>query len=153
MVAGPADNKRDRRTRRSSWRDPSLRIGDAERNEMAEALSQHYSAGRLDDAELKERLDRAMSAKTGNDLAGLVTDLPPLDPAVPSPPAPVRAHRRGLGLVVAVAVLAGLVLTHAPTWWPWSIAVRLPWIVIAFVVALVVWRRSRRGHHSDAEAS
>ncbi|MGH9101009.1 MAG: DUF1707 SHOCT-like domain-containing protein, partial [Acidimicrobiales bacterium] len=74
------------------WRcgpDPTLRIGDAERNAAADALSQHYSAGRLDDAELKERLDRAMSARTGADLGGLMADLPPLDPATSQSSLPV----------------------------------------------------------------
>lgn len=136
-----ADNRR-----RYAPCDPSLRIGDAERNDAAETLSQHYSAGRLDETELKERLDRAMSAKTGADLAGLMTDLPPLDPVAPQSPLPVppRRHRAGLWVVLGVIFLLTL-FAHGPMWWPWWMAVRLPWIVVAGVV-FVLWRRSRRRH-------
>jgi hypothetical protein len=139
-MPGQADNRR-----RRVASDPTLRIGDAERNEAAEALSQHYSAGRLDDGELKERLDRAMSAKTGADLAGLMTDLPPLGPAAPQPPNshPPRRHRTGLWVVLGL-IFVLLAFSHGPLWWgPWSTVFRLPWIVIAGV-CFILWRRSRR---------
>jgi hypothetical protein len=130
----------------TSWRppspDPSLRIGDAERNQAAEALSQHYTAGRLDDAELKERLDRAMQAKTGADLSGLMDDLPPLF-TPPPPPVPQRPRRRtGLWIVLAT-LLVVTALPHAPLWWPWWMAVRIPWIVVEGLV-FFLWRRARR---------
>jgi len=124
--------------------DPSLRIGDAERNEAADALSQHYSAGRIDDVELKERLDRAMSARTGADLAGLTADLPPLDGATAQPPVAARPGRRVTGLwVVLGAVFVLTLLAHGPMWWPWWMAVRIPWLFVAGI-AFVLWRRSRR---------
>ena len=75
------------------WMGPSptatLRVSDAERNEVADKLSRHFADGRLDQAEFKERLDAAMSAKTQGDLAGLFDDLPPL--ATDPPPPPSRA--------------------------------------------------------------
>jgi Flp pilus assembly protein TadB len=124
--------------------DPTLRIGDAERNDAAEALSQHYSAGRLDDTELKERLDRAMRAKTGADLSGLMTDLPSLDPVAPQPPVPHRPRRHRTGLWIALAVVFILMaLPHAPFWWGWWWFARIPWILVAGVCFLL-WRRSRR---------
>ena len=46
----------------------SMRIGDTERAEIAEVLGTHYSDGRLDDQEFRERMDQAMSAKTRGDL-------------------------------------------------------------------------------------
>ena len=58
--------------------DATLRVSDAERNDVADKLSRHFADGRLDQAEFKERLDAAMSAKTQGDLAGLFDDLPPL---------------------------------------------------------------------------
>jgi Domain of unknown function (DUF1707) len=130
--------------KRRSTADPSLRIGDAERNDAAEALSQHYSAGRLDDTELKERLDRAMSAKTGADLSGLMTDLPSLDPVAPQPSLPPRPrrHRTGLWLVLGI-VLVVAALPHGPFWWGWWMAFRIPWLIVAGV-CFVLWRRSRR---------
>ena len=119
--------------------DPNLRVGDAERNEVAEALSQHFSAGRLDESELKERLDRAMSAKTWADLTGLLDDLPPLGPPAAALPVP-RRHRAATW---ALVVLAVLVVFSGP--WhqvPWFWYPRIPWILAgALIVAL--WRRSR----------
>jgi hypothetical protein len=133
----PADSRR-----RQPY-DPALRIGDAERNQVADALSQHYSAGRIDDTELKDRLDRAMQAKTGADLAGLTTDLPPLGPETPQPvPQRPRRHRTGLWIVLA-AVFFLMAFAHSPFWWPWWWAARIPWLVVG-VVAILLWRRSRR---------
>lgn len=132
----------DRRWRQPPT-DPTLRIGDAERNEVAETLSQHYSAGRIDDAELRERLDRAMQAKTGADLAGLTTDLPPLGPVAPQPfPPRPRRHLTGLWIVLCV-IFFMTAFAHGPFWWPWWMAVRIPWIVVG-VVGVLLWRRSRR---------
>ena len=84
------------------WMGPSpnstLRVSDAERNEVADRLSRHFADGRLDQAEFKERLDAAMSAKTQGDLAGLFDDLPSLaaDPAsgafAPPPHPPLHRH-------------------------------------------------------------
>ncbi|HYY19773.1 MAG TPA: DUF1707 domain-containing protein, partial [Streptosporangiaceae bacterium] len=54
-----------------------LRVSDAERQAVADALSQHFGEGRLDQAEFDERLSQAMNAKTYRDLDGLLTDLPP----------------------------------------------------------------------------
>jgi Domain of unknown function (DUF1707) len=122
--------------------DPNMRVGDAERNEVAEALSQHFSAGRLDDAELKERLDRAMGAKTWADLSGLLDDLPPLGESVVAPPSP-RRHRVATW---ALVVLAVLVVFSGP--WhqiPWFWYPRVPWILAGLVI-LALWRRSRARH-------
>ncbi|MEV5827734.1 DUF1707 domain-containing protein [Spirillospora sp. NPDC052242] len=55
----------------------ALRIGDAERDAVVVALHDHFAAGRLDRAELDERMDAALAAKTRGDLRALVRDLPP----------------------------------------------------------------------------
>jgi hypothetical protein len=110
-----------------------MRVSDAERAEVADQLAQHYADGRLDQAELDERLTRTMSAKTRADLTGITDDLPEAGgrpasrtSAYPArsratPPAP-RARRpwpRALLIVLLVAVVAttwhGLV-----SFWPWS---------------------------------
>lgn len=52
------------------------RIGDDERDIIIRALHMHYGAGRLDDAELGDRLALAMSAKTLDDLETAVSELP-----------------------------------------------------------------------------
>jgi Domain of unknown function (DUF1707) len=138
--------------------DPQMRISDADRADVADRLSQHYSDGRLDQAEFNERLDRAMKAKTQSDLAGLFTDLPPVD--VPGkavkavPPQDRRPRNRrpltrtlGLILVIVVAVVAARALT-----WPLfsllgffghAVFVPIPWILIA-LVAFFCWRYAVR---------
>jgi hypothetical protein len=124
--------------------DPSLRIGDTERNQVAEALSQHFSDGRLDQTELKDRLDKAMTAKTDADLSGLLTDLPPLPGQEAS--APMPRHRRGAAawLVLAIVFLALVTLPwQAGPWMPWMWFPRVPWILFG-ILAFVLWRRSRR---------
>ena len=129
---------------------PNLRIGDAERNEISEQLSKHYSDGRLDAAEFQERLDRAMSAKTRANLSGLLVDLPSLQTpeqaaAIQQPP---RRRPRVLRVVV-FAVLAFWVLSIAASaarglfWFGWFGWVHGPWLLIGLIV-LFLWARDRR---------
>jgi hypothetical protein len=96
--------------RRASY--ANMRISDAERAEVADLLSAHYSDGRLDQAEFNQRLDQAMHAKTYADLSGLLADLPPTDagPATEiQRQLPVRSHHPLLVLaaVVVIAIVAG----------------------------------------------
>ena len=55
---------------------PSLRIGNTEREAAARELGEHYAAGRLDAAEYEERTSAAYAARTADDLAPLFADLP-----------------------------------------------------------------------------
>jgi hypothetical protein len=124
-----------------------MRIGDAERNEISELLSKHYSDGRLDAAEFQERLDRAMSAKTRADLSGLLADLPSLkapQQAVPVKEAP-RRRPRVLGVVLfAVLTFWALSFFVAASgrflWFGWR---SFPWPLI-MLIALFLWLRDRR---------
>ena len=121
-----------------------MRVGDADRDAVAEALREHHAAGRLDVAELGERLDAALAARTVDDLAAVTADLPdPVGPPeaaghVPGWPAADRARRparadhhpaarRPRPLVLLAAglgtcwLLSGLAwsafaLTHAGSW-------------------------------------
>ena len=52
----------------------------ADRDAVADILSQHFQAGSLDKEEFSERLDRAMSAKFCADLPALLADLQDLPP-------------------------------------------------------------------------
>src|SRR5260370_965845 len=70
--------------RRGSYAHRDLRVSDAERAEVADRLSKHYSDGRLDQAEFDERVDQAMRAKTQSDLSGLFDDLPSPGESEPS---------------------------------------------------------------------
>jgi hypothetical protein len=82
--------------RRASGPDADLRVGDAERTDIADRLARHFSDGRLDEAEFGERLDRAMRAKTMADLSGLLSDLPEAEPGGPPPHGDRRHHRKML---------------------------------------------------------
>jgi hypothetical protein len=68
--------------------DAPMRASDAEREHTADALRDHYAAGRLSSEELDERLDVAYKASTVQQLAQLRADLPEL----PAPPATRRAE-------------------------------------------------------------
>ncbi|TIC81731.1 DUF1707 domain-containing protein [Nocardioides sp. GY 10127] len=66
-----------------------LRVGDAERHEVAEHLRQAAGEGRLDLDELEQRLEACFAARTYGELTELVVDLPPLGASLPAvlPPA------------------------------------------------------------------
>jgi hypothetical protein len=81
---------------------PSLRIGDRERDAVAAELQEHYAHGRLTLEEFSQRLDAVFAAKTQSDLSRITTDLPhvrtggaPL-PVQRSGPAPRPASGRYL---------------------------------------------------------
>jgi hypothetical protein len=58
-----------------------MRASDAEREQAADALREHYAAGRLSAEELSERLDSAYRATTVPELAQVRRDLPDLPPS------------------------------------------------------------------------
>jgi Flp pilus assembly protein TadB len=125
----------------SSSYDPSIRVSDAERTQMSDTLSKHYAEGRLDDAEFKLRLDKAMGAKTRGDLSGLLADLPPLQAEAPR-------RRPGIfrsawwGFTLLAMVFLALWLVSALT------TPHIPWVLVIVVLAVVWHRRSGRfGHH------
>jgi hypothetical protein len=92
----------------SSPPEPSggLRASDAERERVAEALRRHHVDGRIDTDELQERLERCYAARTGDDLAALLTDLP--GEATPRRPNPRAGHARW---PLAAAVLVVLLVS------------------------------------------
>jgi len=73
---------------------PVPRIGDAERDEVIEALREHFAAGRLRQHEVDERLAAALDALTQPELDALLTDLPAGRLPAPAPAAaPAPAHQ------------------------------------------------------------
>ena len=75
---------------------PSLRIGDSEREATAAELREHYARGRLTLTEFNQRLDAAFAAKTQSDLTRITSDLPHVRPYdVPLPSSQV-GHRHQL---------------------------------------------------------
>lgn len=65
--------------------EPAFRVGELERAAACDALAEHFAAGRLDPAELDDRLARAMAARSQADLRVLFLDLRPRR-TVPGPP-------------------------------------------------------------------
>lgn len=137
---------------------PQMRISDADRAEVADRLSKHYSDGRLDQAEFNERLDRAMNAKTQADLNGLFADLPATDEPGKAakavrPPDRRPANRRPVQRVVGLILIAVVAIFVARAlMWPFFglfgfaghvLFVPVPWILIA-IVAFVCWRIATR---------
>ena len=113
---------------------PSVRIGTAEREAAASALSEHFAAGRLDQDELEERLDRAYAAKTAADLEPLFQDLPrPASPVrATEPDRAAAASRRSAGRsALLFAVLAFAVLWFALVRFPPFFLIPLVWIFLA----------------------
>lgn len=55
---------------------PSLRIGDREREATAAELREHFAHGRLTLEEFNQRLDAVFAAKTQRDLTRITADLP-----------------------------------------------------------------------------
>jgi len=73
----------------------ALRAGNAEREQIVQRLNMAFGEGRLDLAELEERVAQAYAAKTLGDLRPLTTDLPPEvgRPAVAPAPPPAPLNR------------------------------------------------------------
>jgi len=120
-----------------------LRVSDADRDSALAELSEHFQAGRLTAAELDERTGQALSARTWEDLAGLMADLPPLAVAeVTNAAGPRRAGYRALAAWAAVAVAAiGSVVVVLAVRGPGHGAL-FPWWLIPF--AFLVLRRLGR---------
>lgn len=125
--------------------DQHLRMSDAEREQAAAELGEHYAQGRLGVEEHAERLDRIWAARTRGELAPIFSDLPgPVAAYAADRPAAVaraaRASRpprrfRGMPLplvVLLVVLLAVTVVSHLPL----------------ILVGLGVWFLISRGHCS-----
>ena len=74
--------------------DPSrMRVSDADRHKVAEVLREAAGEGRLDMAELDERLEATYAAKVYDDLLPIVADLPGAGSAVPEVVSPAHLAR------------------------------------------------------------
>jgi Domain of unknown function (DUF1707) len=134
----------------------NLRVSDTDRDQAVAELARHFQAGRLTVTELDERSGRALRSRTGNDLAGLLADLPPdsvtasapaLAPSPADSPRPSRGWTQRMsvaplvvGFVIAAAVV---VLTRFPHG-HYHPAALLP-IFVALLVIRRLTRASRRG--------
>jgi hypothetical protein len=91
---------------------PDLRASDADREAAADRLHAAAIEGRLDPAELDERLTAAYAARTCGELARLTADVTPPPPAPPGPPTFVRASQS-----TNTFAIASLVVGVTWLWW------------------------------------
>lgn len=127
----------------------AIRASDAERAEVTELLSKHYTEGRLDKIELDERMDQAMKAKTRGELSALLNDLPRVPQPQPQPSLPVPAQQSLplLPLLLFPLFMLALVTAAAPPHIP---------VLLLLVPFLFLWRRyrgwrpSRQGSRTNA---
>ena len=136
----------------------NLRVGDAERQRVADTLQQHFVAGRLSSEELSERVRQAMAARTQGDLDTVLGDLPPLPAPAPdeaaapaaaaspvdsTPAGPwgardVRAHATSYALVMVLLVAIWLFTTPGGYFWP-------IWPMLGWGFAVAAHAFARRG--------
>jgi hypothetical protein len=142
---------------RGFTRGSGLRVSDADRNAVAEELARHYGDGRLNAEEFEQRLDQAMSARTYQDLGGLLADLPGQDgaaglsqrsggrhPAQPAPPRRPAARRSGrragrLAMVIVLLIVAAATV-HLISW----VAAPVLWACVVLGLALLAVRNLGR---------
>jgi hypothetical protein len=140
--------------------DPDLRVGDAERDEVAVALHDHFVQGRLTRDELDERLEAALSAKTVGDLRVVTRDLPgppgrarPHQPA-PHPPADprhFRGHHRFHPAPLLFVILLIAAITGGSGSWPFFGIVRAVLLVWLVLGVFGIMRHRRRWHRPGGQ--
>jgi hypothetical protein len=73
-----------------------MRVSDADRQSVVDELRVHYSLGRIDLAELEDRVTSALAARVRGELEPLLDDLPEVAPSAPTysgPPIRPRTDR------------------------------------------------------------
>jgi Domain of unknown function (DUF1707) len=83
MTAAKNSNPQTSRQGRQQEMNDRIRISDAERDQVAARLREHFAEGRLTQDELDERITAVFSAKTYGDLRHVLADLPGPAPAPP----------------------------------------------------------------------
>jgi len=138
-----------------------VRIGDAEREQVAQRLHVHVGSGRLDLAEFEKRIDATYEARTRGELATVLADLPEQSPR-PRPAArPVRnrivaaawapwllAGTISMVVWLATSLGAGTLLYFWPIWviGPWGAALLLGTVAVTAAVPACSQRRSVAEH-------
>ena len=117
-----------------SSEDPQLRMSDAEREQAATDLGEHYAQGRLTTEEHSERLDRIWAARTRGELGPIFSDLPTGATAPrAAAPGPARPRPRFRGIPFPLLVLLGILIAV-------TVVTNLPWILIGLAIWFVLAR-------------
>lgn len=135
---------------------PPMRIGHAEREQVAQDLKEHTHAGRLEMHEFEERVAQAYAAKTTDDLAAITADLPPLRRNDPRYRSTKRrwVHWAALGALsswLSVSLLMVVIWGASGAGYFWPIWVIGPWgvaILPGVIGGLFGRGRGRRDRYS-----
>lgn len=123
----------------------TVRIGDAEREQLAATLSRHVGLGHLTIDEFEGRLEKAYAARTRGELAAVVADLPapvrtvrearPTDAKLPQAWVPLAT----IGAVsMVIWLMTSLAQGHPLYFWP-------VWVVLPWALALLAGPCRRAG--------
>jgi hypothetical protein len=143
--------------------DPTTRVDDRQRQQVADDLRAHFTAGRLDIDEFSTRLGEALRAGTAGELRALLSDLPPTGVMAPVPPpapsgggwrrAVARAHVRTYLTVAGILILVwALTGPHGYFWPAWPLAL-WGWLVFLHARSHAHTRRRSRGRSPDVGRS
>jgi Domain of unknown function (DUF1707) len=110
---------------RAGWNYPpgDLRVSDADRDRALSELSEAFRLGRITAGEFDQRSGQALGARTGQELAALLGDLPLEHAPAARTSALERAHRvfatrvavAAVAATCFTAVAAGNALSHGPS--------------------------------------
>jgi hypothetical protein len=129
-----------RYTTQDTPKDRSLRVGDKERDAVAEVLRQQHTEGRLDTDEFEARLERCMAAKTYAQLDELLADFPPdRENRARQRPFPTRRIWPPVFLLLPVALIAAIAFGGHVAWLAFP-------LIFFFVVRPLIWRSSGGGY-------
>lgn len=92
----------------------TLRVSDAERQQVIDQLSRHTADGRLTLEEFEARVDEVVKARTRSDLAATLRELP-VEPVRSAEPRR-RGTRLPLPIAVALIVLAIALIPEGMVW-------------------------------------
>jgi Flp pilus assembly protein TadB len=137
---------------RGPYSDQHMRVSDAERQAVADRLAEHFTDGRLDQAEFDERVGQAMSAKTRADLAGLFDDLPETGaPAVAGQAAAGRPRRRPVRsfFILVLFLIVAVAASHAAL----HLAAAVLWAALLVAVFVIATRVAGRAHRLSSSRS
>lgn len=131
-----------------------LRVSDGDRDRALTELSEAYQVGRITPEEFDHRSMQALRARTGEELAALVADLPIDGSAVVAVPAAAAIRRRSDGYLVSrltvgasltAICFGGIAVTNALRPGAGGSAVLTPAAVAVLCIVLVIVLRIRAG--------
>jgi hypothetical protein len=149
MAIGPGDEL-------AAGRRSRLRAGDADREQVIDALKGAFVQGRLAKGEFDERIGRAFASRTYADLAAVMADIPARPAEAPPPrqrtrpparPSTKRVALRCAGAVLAAELVLFVLVITIPLYLTLDLAVlaNLMGLPLAGGLVLDTWHANRAG--------